>query len=223
MSKPKASPTEQLMYSKDRDRFYGKLDEFQRAYYDSIIKKSVVCVDAPAGTGKTSVAVLAGLQMLAQGSISKLIYLRFPDDRSLKLGYLPGVLEDKQMYYMYPFYEACSDCGLQKETVDELIEYEVIELCTDIGMRGRNLRSSYVILDETQNARFGDLKLVLTRLHDDSKAVMIGHNGQCDNFKGNDNSFNRYIEHLCKKDWAVSCELPKNYRGKISRWVDELC
>jgi phosphate starvation-inducible protein PhoH and related proteins len=221
MPKLKLDSTAMLMNSKERDRFYGKLDADQRSYYESIVTKSVVCVDAPAGTGKTSVAVLAGLTLLAQGSIARLVYLRFPDDRSLRLGYLPGELDDKQMYYMYPFMEACVDLGLQRETVDDLVSQGLIELCTDIGMRGRTLRNSMVILDETQNAKFGDLKLVLTRLTDDSKCVIIGHQGQQDN-RSNDHAFTRYIDHLTKKDWAVSCVLPRNYRGRISRWADEL-
>lgn len=221
MSKLKTDPAVQLMNSKERDRFYEKLDESQRIYYDSIFSKSVVCVDAPAGTGKTSIAVLAGLELLSQGKVSKLVYLRFPDDTSAKLGYLPGDIDAKQELYMEPFYESCTDCGLQNEIIDELVEAGVIELKTDIGMRGRNLKCCYLICDETQNAKFRDLKKVLTRLHDDSKCVLIGHSRQVDN-RSNDHAFVRYIEHLCKKDWAVSCELPRNYRGKISRWADEL-
>jgi phosphate starvation-inducible protein PhoH len=222
LPKIKASPIAQLQNSKERDRFYKKLDEYQLAYYNAIMEKSVICCNQPAGTGKTQIAVMAGLELLAQGKISKLIYLRFPDDRSLKLGFLPGDLELKQIYYMYPFYEAASECGLQDEVIDSLIEEKLIELTTDISMRGRNLKSSFIICDETQNARMPDLKLVLTRLHDDSKCVMIGHNGQVDNYKGNDNAFIKYIEHMCKKPWAINCDLPNNYRGKISKWADEL-
>jgi hypothetical protein len=51
---------------------------------------------------------------------------------------------------------------------------------------------------------------------------MVGNKCQCDNYKSNDDGFHKYIEHMCKKDWAVQCELPNNYRGKISQWADLL-
>lgn len=222
MAKLKIDPMAILMNSKERDRFYAKLDEHQRNYHTAILSKSVVCCNEKSGTGKTSVAVLAGLQMLAEGKVSKISYIRIPDDRSLKLGYLPGDLEAKCEYYFYPFYDACIECGLQIEAVDELIEQGMIELTTDLGMRGRNLKKSFVIIDECQSSNLSDLKLILTRLLDDCICVMLGHSGQFDNFCVSDRAFERYIEHMCKKPWAVKCDLPINYRGKISRHADEL-
>ena len=105
----------------------------------------------------------------------------------------------------------------------------LIELTTDIGMRGRNLKNTFVIIDESQSGTIKDLQLVLTRLHDSSKCVLIGHSGQMDSdipliLRGNTERtpFEIYIEHLTKKPWAVKCELPINYRGKISKWADEI-
>ena len=225
MAKPKIDPLLKLKDSQERDKLYSKLDEHQKNYYNCIIDKSVTCVNEKSGTGKTSVATLAALNLLGENKVNKIVYLRFPDERSLRLGFLPGELEDKQSYYMYPFYEACIECGLQPEFVDSLVAEGLIELTTDLGMRGRNLKNVFLIIDESQNGSLQDLKLVLTRLHDDSKCVLIGHTGQIDSdmqlYNGK-TAFELYIEHLCKKPWAIQCELPINYRGKISKWCDEL-
>ena len=209
--------------SKNMDRYYSKLDSYQRAYYGEIFSKSVVCVDAPAGTGKTTIAIMAALQLLYEGKINHIYYVRFPDDRSLKLGYIPGDTREKQEMYMYPFYDACYEFGLSTKDIEEMIQNEDVILQTDITMRGTNIQRSIVIIDEGQNGHFSDLKLVLTRVHDDCKCVLIGHSGQYDNFRGkNENAFVAYIDHLTKKNWAVKCDLPINYRGKISSWADKL-
>ena len=229
MAKPKANTFDlamaQLNNSDDRDKLYSKLDEHQRSYYSEIMDKSVVCVNAPSGTGKSQTAVLAGLTLLAQGKVSRLVYVRFPDDRSLKLGFLPGEQEAKEFIYMLPLYESCEECGIQREAVDELVKNNLIELTTDIGMRGRNLKNTFVIVDESQSGNIKDLQLVLTRLHDSSKCVLIGHSGQMDSdipLIGGRTTFEVYIKHLTKKPWATQCELPINYRGKISKWADEI-
>lgn len=216
---------------KDIDRYYNKLDDYQKEYYNAILSpsKSVICVDAQAGTGKTTIAVMAALELLGENKINKIYYIRFADDRSLKLGYLPGNVDDKTSMYMTPFYDACLEFGLDMYHVDKMAANDSpsnnpsIILCTDIMMRGINIEKSMVIIDEGQNARFSDLKLVLTRLHDNCKCVLCGHSAQVDNYKGTyDFAFERYIEHMCKKPWAIQCHLPINYRGKISKWADEL-
>lgn len=209
----------------DIDKYYTRLDTRQKEYYQYLLdkSKSVICVDSPAGTGKTTIAVMAGLQLLEQGDVNKIYYIRFADDRSLRLGFLPGDTTDKTSIYMTPFYDACLELGLDKFHVDEMISQEQIVLCTDIAMRGINISKAFVIIDESQNARFNDLKLVLTRIKDDCKVALIGHTGQIDNFKGTQEwAFQRYMIHLCKKNWAIQCSLPVNYRGRISSWADAL-
>ena len=208
---------------KHLQRLYTKLDTYQKHFYDSIQSHLFTAVDAKAGTGKSFISVLAGLTLFLTGKISKIYYIRIPDDRSLRLGYLPGTEEDKQSIYSAPFYDALETCGLQPEYIESLIMENSIKILTDISMRGINIENSYVIIDEAQNGRLSDLKLILTRISDNSKCVFIGHSKQYDNYKGkNDNAFGRYIEHMTKKDWAIQCELKKNYRGKLSQWADEL-
>lgn len=218
---------DQLFNTKSTDRLYQSFDQLQNYYYDCIMGQSVVMVDACAGTGKTTIAVMAGLELLRQGNkFSKIIYIRFPDDRQQKLGFLPGDQLEKEANLMKPFYGACIDCGIQPEGVDRLRENGVIELSTDIDKRGVNIRNAVVIIDEAQNGDLESLRLILTRVHDlNCKCIVIGHSGQMDsNIKTicGFNPFQVYQYHMAKKDWCSICELKKNYRGEISRWADSI-
>ena len=214
-----------IVSDKILNRAYHKLDSNQKLMYESIIddKIKVVCVDAPAGTGKTYISVLASLELMNEGKVSKIHYIRFPDDRSLRLGYLPGDTYDKEHIYFHPLYSAFTEFGLYSESVDDMIRCEQLVVSTDISLRGTNIKNSVVIIDEAQNGHLSDLKLVLTRVSDDCKVILIGHSSQYDNFKGiNDKAFSRYIDHFIKKNWAVKVELTTNYRGKVSQWADLL-
>lgn len=208
------------------DRFYKRLNDEQKAYYEALIDNStiVVCSNSVAGTGKSTIAVMAALELMDEGRINHIYYVRFADDRALKLGFLPGDEMEKESLFMNPFYSACEEFGLDEYRVDDMIIKKQIILCTDIGLRGCNIENSMVIIDEAQNAHFADLKLVLTRIKDNCKCALIGHSGQNDNFKmkTNDHAFERYIDHLCEKEWAKKINLVKNYRGKLSSWADAL-
>lgn len=212
--------------SKIIDRFYSRLDDNQKQFYNYLIdqKTIVTCSNSMAGTGKSTIAVMAALELLDEARINHIYYVRFADDRALKLGFIPGDAKEKESIFMTPFYSACAEFGYARYEVERLIEQESIILCTDIGLRGCNIDKSMIIIDEAQNAHFVDLKLVLTRIHDNCKCALIGHSGQNDNFKMKkpDNAFEKYIEHLCLKDWAQNVHLEKNYRGKLSTWADEL-
>lgn len=212
-----------VINSKELDRAYKKLDKDQLNYFNSFSNHIITCVNAASGSGKTFVAVLAALQAFNQGEVNKIYYIRIPDDRSLRLGYLPGTSDDKQSIYTTPFYNACTSLGLRDEDIDIARDNNEIVLCTDIVLRGTNICNSFVIIDEAQNGRLSDLKLILTRISDNCKVALIGHSAQYDNFKGiNEKAFEKYIDHLTKKSWAIECKLTKNYRGKLSSWADEL-
>lgn len=134
---------EYLFSNKDIDRYYQKLNNDQKEYYHALLEKDVVFVDAPSGTGKTTIAVMAGLHYLRQGK--QLIYIRFPSKRGEKLGFTPGDLDDKEEKYMYPFYEAMEEFGIGKALIKELMFVELIDLRTDVTERGRNLKNAFVI------------------------------------------------------------------------------
>lgn len=211
---------------KSIDRFYSKLDDDQKRFYGALIDTNtiVVCSNSMAGTGKSTIAVMAALELMYEGRINHIYYVRFADDRALKLGFLPGDAVEKESLFMRPFYSACEEFDIGEAELERMIDQEEVILCTDIGLRGCNIDKSMVIIDEAQNAHFADLKLVLTRLHDNCKCALIGHAGQNDNYKlkDKDHAFERYITHLCKKSWAKEINLNKNYRGKVSTWADEL-
>lgn len=209
-------------------KLFKKFDKHQMNYVTSIGPKRVVMTDSPSGTGKTQGAVARALQMLDNGEIKRIQYVRFPDKRTMKLGALPGSLAEKESKYFEPFFEAALECGLTKEQVYRLIGNEIIELSTDVFLRGRTLAETFLIADESQNGEIDDLRLTFTRLKEEGYGVFIGHSGQMDNPKlakygpKNLNPFQVYQIHMDKKDFTKICPLVNDYRGEISRWADNV-
>ena len=184
----------------------------------------MTCCNAKAGTGKTTIAVMAGLQMLEEGKVRKLIYLRFPDQLVQSLGHFPGTLQEKEQVYMAPFFNSAFKIGYDADQIYEhFINQELIELCTSVTFRGNDLNDTFLIIDEAQNGLFKDIKLVLTRLNDDCHCAFIGHSDQCDTNKARiESAFTMYIHHMCKLKDVKECRLVHNYRGELSRWADSL-
>lgn len=206
------------------NKFYYKLDEYQKDYYESILDPNIrfIGVNSKAGTGKSLLAIMGSFQLLKEGRINHLYYLRAADDRSLRLGFLPGSEQEKSAIYFKPFYDIAVDLGFRPEDIDLGRENETIVLATDIGLRGVNIEKSSVIIDEAQNMDAETIKLILTRLHDDCKAILIGFHNQCDNIKANSNTdFDKYIDYMSSQDWGKRCNLKKNYRGEMATWADD--
>ena len=216
-----------LNNSKEADKLYKKLDQYQLDYYNNLVGKSysVIVCDEKAGTGKTTIAVLAGLELYRNGKVNCVIYIRFPDNRAGKLGFLTGDQNEKEMIYTTPFYDACCSCGLTFDDVDALRDCRTLIATTDIGLRGVNFENAFVIIDEAQNGDIPSLRTVLTRVHDSCKVALIGHSRQMDNILekvGKYIPFELFQIHMTKKCWSISNSLPINYRGKISKWADEI-
>jgi phosphate starvation-inducible protein PhoH len=222
MSYQKASKSVDI--SKEIQNLKSKLDGQQTKLYNSIIDNLVTMCNARAGTGKTTVATMAAFDLLEKGLVSKIYYVRFPDKLVQSLGAFPGDKDQKEDYYFLPFYQACAEIGLSRERLErEYLEEETVNLETIISMRGINLKDAAVIIDESQNASFKDMKLLLTRIHDDCHVALIGHSDQVDNPHSiKERAFSAYIEHFCKKQWAQRVDLKKNYRGKLCTYADEL-
>jgi predicted ribonuclease YlaK len=91
-----------------------------------------------------------------------------------------------------------------------------------VFVRGSNIKNATVIIDETQNFTRGELKKVLTRIHDSCKVIVIGHDGQCDLDKPEKSGFVPYLEHFRNEPYAQVVELTKNFRGRLARHADEL-
>ena len=120
-----------------------------------------------------------------------------------------------------PVYDAMITLGFQPDAIDIMRANNQLYLTTDIGMRGVNLENCGVIIDEAQNGSYDDIKLVLTRLHDDCKCIYIGDSKQIDN-KKQDISFERFGEYMSEPDWGTKVELKVDYRGKMSKRAESM-
>lgn len=208
-----------LKNSKERDRMYSRFDEHQKALFHSVQEHVFTYCEACTGSGKTTVATAALLDMLANGDIDKIIYVRVADDRAQSIGYYPGTLEEKTAMYWEPFYEALETLGLQPDAIRLLESQEQIVTTLDITLRGTNMEHAGVIIDEVQNADLDTLKLIFTRMHDDVHAIAIGDGKQKDQKKATDN-YKLYCEFLANSSMGNKCELVHDWRGKFSRLAE---
>ena len=136
-------------------------------------------IEASAGTGKTYLAVAMAISALLAKRVNRIILARPAVEAGERLGFLPGTLQDKIDPYLRPLYDALYDM-LEPEKVDRYLEKSVIEIAPIAFMRGRTLNDSFVILDEAQNTTSEQMKMFVTRLGFNSKAVITGDVTQID-------------------------------------------
>ncbi len=151
----------------------------QRRYIDLMRKRDVVMAVGPADTGKTYLAMAVAIASLNRHEVSRVVLTRPAVEAGEKLGFLPGSMAEKVNPYLRPLYDALNDM-MPYEKVSRLIERGVIEVAPLAFMRGRTLNDSFVILDEAQNTTSEQMKMFLTRLGFDSKAVITGDVTQID-------------------------------------------
>ena len=151
----------------------------QRRYLDAIESHDMVFGIGPAGTGKTYLAVAMAVSALLSKRVSRIILARPAVEAGERLGFLPGTLQEKIDPYLRPLYDALYDM-LEPEKVDRYLEKNVIEIAPIAFMRGRTLNDSFVILDEAQNTTSEQMKMFVTRLGFNSKAVITGDITQID-------------------------------------------
>ena len=151
----------------------------QRRYLEQIEKHDMVFGIGPAGTGKTYLAVAMAIAALLAKRVNRIILARPAVEAGERLGFLPGTLQDKIDPYLRPLYDALYDM-LDPEKVDRYLEKNVIEIAPIAFMRGRTLNDSFVILDEAQNTTSEQMKMFVTRLGFNSKAVITGDITQID-------------------------------------------
>ncbi len=151
----------------------------QESYLQAIDNYDIVIAIGPAGTGKTYLAVAKAVQALTSGKISRIVLTRPAVEAGESLGFLPGNFKEKVDPYMRPLYDALYDM-LSVEKIKRLIDEQVIEIAPIAYMRGRTLSDSYIILDEAQNSTSAQMKMFLTRLGWNSKAIVTGDITQID-------------------------------------------
>lgn len=204
--------------------FADKLTQEQREYVDSIFDNQVTIVNAKAGSGKTTLAVACAALLE-----KPLVYIFAPVEEG-KMGFRPGTQRDKEVEYYQPLIDALYEIGENPSKV--IYDAENIEAQkrgdvwvyprSHIFARGTNIKDSTVIIAEAQNFTRGELKKVLTRIHDSCTVIIEGHDGQNDLPNPNKSGFVPYIEHLSTHDFVNVVQLSKNFRGRLSTIADEM-
>ena len=151
----------------------------QRKYVEAIEQNDMVFGVGPAGTGKTYLAVAMAVAAMNAKKVSRIVLVRPAVEAGEKLGFLPGSLQEKVDPYLRPLYDALYDL-LEPEKVDKMLEKNVIEVAPLAFMRGRTLNEAFIIMDEAQNTTIEQMKMFLTRMGNNSKAVITGDITQID-------------------------------------------
>ena len=151
----------------------------QADYLHLIADNDIVVGIGPAGTGKTYLAVAAGVDALMRKRVRRIILARPAVEAGESLGFLPGDMQAKVDPYLRPLYDALEDM-MPAERMQRALETRVIEIAPLAYMRGRTLSDAFVILDEAQNATNAQMKMFLTRLGVNSRTVITGDKTQID-------------------------------------------
>lgn len=218
------------MVSMDNHFYDLVLDEEQAAFRDAILdlRKTIVFCDAPAGTGKSTIAMGAANILVhdKRNSLDGIVYIVSPYGEG-KQGYLPGSITEKSEVYYEPAYQAMIEVGMNPYAdvcADAMTAKRkgegFVKMLTHTYLRGTNLKNKVVILDESQNYTVAELKKVLTRCHDSCKVIVIGHTGQVD-ISGR-SGFAKYIWHFRGEERCAVCRLTTNHRGWLSTFADKL-
>ena len=171
----------------------------QAQYIAHVLDYDISFGIGPAGTGKTYLAVAAAVDALEKQEIRRIVLTRPAVEAGEKLGFLPGDLSQKVDPYLRPLYDALFEM-LGFEKVEKLIEKSVIEVAPLAYMRGRTLNDAFIILDESQNTTIEQMKMFLTRIGFNSKAVITGDITQIDLPRHQKSGLRHAIEVLSQVD-----------------------
>jgi phosphate starvation-inducible PhoH-like protein len=171
-------------FSPTRTRVLGKKSVApkspnQKRYIEALESHDMVFAIGPGGTGKTYLAVAMAVSALLSKQVNRIILARPAVEAGERLGFLPGTLQEKVDPYMRPLYDGLHDL-LEADKLESFLEKGIIEVAPLAFMRGRTLNDSFVILDEAQNTTSEQMKMFLTRLGFNSKAVITGDVTQID-------------------------------------------
>lgn len=200
LSQAEATRSESKVYSttiKTKRGVIKPRGENQVQYLHNILTHDISFGIGPAGTGKTFLAVAAAVEALERQEIRRVLLTRPAVEAGEKLGFLPGDLGQKIEPYLRPLYDALFEM-LGFERVQKLMERNVIEIAPLAYMRGRTLNDSFIILDESQNTTIEQMKMFLTRIGFNSKAVITGDITQIDLPRSTKSGLRHAIEVLEK-------------------------
>ena len=196
----------------------------QIIYVESIFNNQMTIVNAPSGTGKTTLAVAVAK------IIGKPLFYVFSPVEEGKMGFREGSQAKKESAYLAPLLDALIKIGEQPDKV-VLAEATIKEQKfsgawvfpkSHTFLRGSNLEDTTVIFDEFQNWTISEAKKALTRVHDNCKTIVIGHSGQIDLKNPKDSCLERVVKHFENEPYAQVCELTVNFRGALARHADKL-
>jgi phosphate starvation-inducible PhoH-like protein len=192
-----ATPTQVLgdVFLTGRGRGVAPKTLGQKRYVDAIRDATVTFAIGPAGTGKTYLAVASAVRALEEKQVSRLILSRPAVEAGERLGFLPGTLYEKIDPYMKPLYDALFEM-MGADALPRLMERGTIEVAPLAFLRGRTLNDAFIILDEAQNTTPEQMKMFLTRLGFNSKAVVTGDITQIDLPSGQHSGLNVVREIL---------------------------
>ncbi|MDR3116880.1 MAG: PhoH family protein [Bifidobacteriaceae bacterium] len=167
----------------EKSRYVARAkSEGQQKYLDSIENNVITIGVGPAGTGKTFLAMSKAVDALLSKRVERIILTRPAVEAGERLGFLPGDLASKIDPYLRPLYDALNML-IEPQSVNKLIDNNIIEVAPLAYMRGRTLNNSFIILDEAQNTSNEQMKMFLTRLGEASKMVVTGDLTQIDLLK----------------------------------------
>jgi phosphate starvation-inducible PhoH-like protein len=186
--------------TKDAPPMVQHMTKGQGQYIKQMQDNVVTFVTGPAGTGKTFLAVGMAVQYLLMGKVEKIILVRPAVEAGEKLGYLPGDLNEKIRPYLLPLFDALR-YFLGQARAEHYSERNVIEIAPLAYMRGRTLDNSFMILDEAQNTTPQQMKMFLTRIGKESRAVITGDVSQID------------LDHGTMSGMVHATKILKNVKG----------
>lgn len=217
---------------KKDEMFFGlTLTNEQQEFVDAVLGNDydVIFVNSKSGTGKTTLAVACAKLLVSSGKYDGLKYIFSPIEES-KLGFTPGTVEQKWSKYFTPLIDALVEINeIPEKCIKSMAVQNLkkdcepwIDAMAHTFLRGCNLRGSVIVIEEAQNFNTSELKKVLTRCHESSKIIVIGHSQQNDLEDKDKSGFTKYIKHFKDQKRCKICTLTKNFRGWVSAWADEL-
>jgi phosphate starvation-inducible protein PhoH and related proteins len=215
---------------KDAELFYGlgpTLTDEQKEYLDAIFDYQMVICNSVAGTGKTTLAV--GAAKILHGLYKMPLLYVFNPTEETRMGYRPGEQHDKERAYLGPLKDALKVIREDhrfaidnEDNPDHVRKVAWITATSHTFMRGTNMKDLTLIIDEAQNFTVPDLRKVLTRVHDSTKVIVIGHTGQCDLPDPSLSGFQGCIDHFKDEPYCKTVTLTKNFRGRLANHADQL-